>query len=41
MTPELPRRAILTDLRLHDALSTGLDNPLAARPIGSTATGSR
>ena len=30
MTPELPRRAILTDLSLHDALSTGLDNPLAA-----------
>ena len=30
MTPELPRRAILTDLTLHDALSTGLDNPLAA-----------
>jgi DNA-binding GntR family transcriptional regulator len=30
MTPDLPRRAILTDLTLHDALSTGLDNPLAA-----------
>ena len=30
MTPELPRRAILTDLTLHDALSTGLGNPLAA-----------
>jgi DNA-binding GntR family transcriptional regulator len=30
MTPELPRRAILTDLTLHDMLSTGLDNPLAA-----------
>jgi DNA-binding GntR family transcriptional regulator len=30
MTSELPRRAISTDLSLHDALSTGLDNPLAA-----------
>lgn len=30
MTPELQRRAILTDLSLHDALSTGLANPLAA-----------
>lgn len=30
MTPELPARAIRTDLSLHDALSTGLDNPLAA-----------
>jgi DNA-binding GntR family transcriptional regulator len=30
MTPELPRRAILTDLSLHDALATGLGNPLAA-----------
>ncbi len=30
MTPELPRRAVLTDLSLHDALSTGLDNPLMA-----------
>lgn len=30
MTPDLPRRAILTDLSLHDALSSGLDNPLAA-----------
>ena len=30
MTPDLPRRAILTDLTLHDALATGLDNPLAA-----------
>ena len=29
MGPDLPRRAILTDLSLHDALSTGLDNPLA------------
>jgi DNA-binding GntR family transcriptional regulator len=30
MTPELPRRAILTDLSLHDTLASGLDNPLAA-----------
>ena len=30
MTPELPRRAIAADLTLHDALSTWLDNPLAA-----------
>lgn len=30
MTPELPRRAILTDLSLHDALATGLGNPVAA-----------
>ncbi|MBP7002825.1 GntR family transcriptional regulator [Amaricoccus sp.] len=30
MTPDLPRRAVLTDLSLHDALATGLDNPLAA-----------
>ena len=30
MTAELQRRAILTDLSLHDALSTGLANPLAA-----------
>ncbi len=30
VTPELPRRAIRTDLTLHDALATGLDNPLAA-----------
>ena len=30
MTAELPRRAIETDLSLHDALSRGLDNPLAA-----------
>lgn len=29
MTPELPRRAILTDLSLHDALATGLSNPIA------------
>lgn len=28
MTPDLPRRAVVTDLSLHDALSTGLDNPL-------------
>ena len=30
MTPDLPRRAILTDLTLHDALATGLGNPMAA-----------
>jgi len=30
MTPELPQRAIETDLSLHDALSGWLDNPLAA-----------
>jgi DNA-binding GntR family transcriptional regulator len=30
MTPDLPRRAVETDLSLHDALSTGLDNPLLA-----------
>ncbi|MFT3975107.1 MAG: GntR family transcriptional regulator [Amaricoccus sp.] len=30
MTPELPRRAILTDVSLHDALASGLDNPIAA-----------
>lgn len=30
MTPELPRRAILTDLSLHDALARGLANPMAA-----------
>ena len=30
MTPDLPRRAMRTDLSLHDALSGGLDNPLAA-----------
>jgi DNA-binding GntR family transcriptional regulator len=34
MTPELPHRAILTDLSLHDALSTGLDNPLLAEAYG-------
>ena len=30
MRPDLPKRAIATDLSLHDALSTGLDNPLLA-----------
>jgi DNA-binding GntR family transcriptional regulator len=30
MTPDLPRRAVLTDLSLHDMLATGLANPLAA-----------
>jgi DNA-binding GntR family transcriptional regulator len=30
MTPDLPARAVLTDLSLHDALATGLANPLAA-----------
>lgn len=30
MTPDLPGRAIETDLSLHDALSRGLDNPIAA-----------
>lgn len=30
MTPDLPRRAVATDLSLHDAIATGLDNPLAA-----------
>lgn len=30
MTPDLPGRAIRTDLSLHDALSRGLDNPIAA-----------
>lgn len=30
VTPDLPRRAILTDLTLHDALATGLGNPMAA-----------
>ena len=30
MTPALPRKAIAVDLSLHDALSGGLDNPLAA-----------
>jgi len=30
MSPDLPKRAIATDLSLHDALSTGLDNPLVA-----------
>ncbi|MFO1210394.1 MAG: GntR family transcriptional regulator [Amaricoccus sp.] len=30
ITPDLPRRAIATDLTLHDALAAGLANPLAA-----------
>lgn len=30
VTPDLPRRAILTDLTLHDALATGLGNSMAA-----------
>lgn len=30
MTPELPARAILTDLSLHDALATGLANPITS-----------
>jgi DNA-binding GntR family transcriptional regulator len=30
LTPELPQRAVLTDLSLHDALSAGLGNPVAA-----------
>ncbi|PJN95718.1 GntR family transcriptional regulator, partial [Amaricoccus sp. HAR-UPW-R2A-40] len=30
MSPGLTRRAILTDLSLHDALGAGLDNPFAA-----------
>lgn len=29
MTPELPRWAIQTDLSLHDALASGLSNPIA------------
>ncbi|HMQ94995.1 MAG TPA: GntR family transcriptional regulator [Amaricoccus sp.] len=29
MTPDLPRRAIATDLSLHDALGASLGNPLA------------
>lgn len=29
MTPDLPERAIATDLSLHDAVSAGLGNPLA------------
>jgi DNA-binding GntR family transcriptional regulator len=28
--PDLPGRAVATDLSLHDALATGLDNPLVA-----------
>lgn len=35
MTPDLPRLAIETDLSLHDMLSTGLDNPLAAEAYRS------
>lgn len=31
MTPDLPRRAIITDLSLHDMLATGLGNPLLAQ----------
>ena len=30
MTADLPARAVLTDLSLHDALATGLANPFAA-----------
>jgi DNA-binding GntR family transcriptional regulator len=30
LTPDLPKRAMATDLSLHYALSTGLANPLAA-----------
>lgn len=30
LSPNLPARAVETDLSLHDALATGLDNPLAA-----------
>lgn len=30
MSPEVQRRAILTDLSLHDTLATGLGNPMAA-----------
>lgn len=30
MSPDLPARAIATDLTLHDALAGGLDSPLAA-----------
>lgn len=30
MTPELPARAILTDLSLHDALASGLANPITS-----------
>lgn len=29
MTPDLPRRAVVTDLTLHDMLATGLSNPIA------------
>ena len=31
LTADLPRRAIRTDLSLHDALATGLGSPLARR----------
>ena len=34
MTPDLPARAIETDLSLHDTLATGLDNPLAEEAYG-------
>jgi DNA-binding GntR family transcriptional regulator len=34
LTPDLPGRAIVTDLTLHDALSAGLDNPLATEVYG-------
>jgi DNA-binding GntR family transcriptional regulator len=34
MTPDLPQRAITTDLSLHDALATGLGNPLAREAYG-------
>lgn len=30
MTPDLPGRAIITDLSLHDTLAGGLENPIAA-----------
>ena len=29
LSPDLPRRAMVTDLSLHDALATGLGNPFA------------
>jgi DNA-binding GntR family transcriptional regulator len=29
LTPDLPKRALATDLSLHDALASGLGNPLA------------
>lgn len=34
LSPDLPRRAIETDLSLHDALSTGLGSKLALRLYG-------